>query len=116
MSCKTVGTKVLGTLTVAFDAQGLATFDNLMIDKAGENIELLFRMTYPDDSTLETTMTLAETVESRPLSMKFEDVPKAQKKNGGTKFSKVLPFGSNNNIDIIHFSHIHQRGRSCSLG
>ena len=107
MSCKTVGTKVLGTLTVAFDAQGLATFDNLMIDKAGENIELQFRMTYPDDSTLETTMTLAETVESRPLSMKFEDVPKAQKKNGEAKFSKALPFRSHYHIDITHFSHIY---------
>jgi len=115
VSCKTVGTKVLGTLTVAFDAQGLATFDNLMIDKAGENIELQFRMTYPDDSTLETTMTLAETVESRPLSIKFEDVPKAQKKNATFTSAVVAVLWDDALDEAADASLVPAAGISCTI-
>ena len=77
VSAKDDGFELVGNLTVSFNREGLATFEDLRIGSSGSAMVLTFRITYPQEHGMESINAVVDTdpfsVDTRPLGLKISE-------------------------------------------
>merc|ERR1712200_353499 len=68
VSAKDDGFELVGNLTVSFNREGLATFEDLRIGSSGSAMVLTFRITYPQEHGMESINAVDEIVDTSVIS------------------------------------------------